>query len=133
MMGVYVSSNAASNIIGYYQSKSKKTLTFKELCISSNYSDNYHVDLFTSYCPSEKCMNARMDEVHFDAPFKHNMLKYKTDYCEITIYMSQDKSIVKQKLSGCGVDQQLLDLNGKYKLIRSSLNADDCSPRGIKD
>jgi hypothetical protein len=128
-MGICISSHATTNITGYYQSKSEKPLGFRELCISSNYNKLYHIDLFTSYCPSKECMNARMDEVHFDASFKNNKLKYKTTRCEITIYISQGRAVIKQKLDGCGIDKQLLDSGGKYKLIRRNLNENDCSPR----
>lgn len=127
LMGICVPSYAVTNITGYYQEKSNEiSHKHNQLCISSNNNGHYHVDLATVYCPSEECMNARLDSIYFDSLFKNNKLKYKAEHCEIIIHISKGRAIVKQKLNGCGNEQQWLFSDGNYELIRKNLKNDDC-------
>jgi hypothetical protein len=117
----------SESIAGYYESRSNQDSTRQQLCIKHLQANTFETQLFTSYCPSGECLNARMDGIAFNSPLVNGMLSYESDTCSIRVRVSFEHAVVRQN-GRCGEDFGLLVSDGKYKLLRPEVHQNDCSP-----
>ena len=119
----------AGELNGYYVSASSLGPTWRELCISaSNKKNSVNVEIFTTYCPSVECMNARMDGVSFTVPASSKILSYVQGDCRIKARFRNGRAYVTQVGENCGDDQRRLRAEGVYERRDTRVQEGDCSP-----
>lgn len=126
--------NEASPIAGLFVTKADLGGARKFLCIASMPDGRHDITVDTAYCPSEECMNARLDGAWSQQRIDGNLIHIVVhEGCELTITFKKEGAYIKEGESGTCHQTSIhpyLYAEGYYKFIRSKLKDGDCSPSG---
>ncbi|HEX5127222.1 MAG TPA: hypothetical protein VFW00_10825 [Rhodocyclaceae bacterium] len=130
LIALGASAASAADISGYYESLTKEGHVVRQLCIKPKPNGIFNVEIFTSYCPSKECFNARMDGVSFSSLVNNGVLHHESEMCNIRVHVTSGHATVHQNGEKCGDDFGLLMSDGYYKRVRKEVQENDCSPVG---
>ena len=124
-------SSWAADASGYYASASSQGPTWRELCITQGGKGLFEVTAYTAYCPSDECLNVRIDTLEFQAKLQRDGLHYASPGCAVDIFFEGERAEVRQKGSSCGEDRRLLAA-GQYERRAREVPQGACTAQGVQ-
>ena len=122
-----VAASAETDVLGYFEADPDFGGARNRFCIEVGTNGLVHVGIATAYCPSQECMNSRIDGMQFEAPLKAQQIHYvKKPGCSVRIKFLKGGAKVWRDTSSCSDEHPYFYAEGWYNFVASTPDRSSC-------